>query len=240
MSRRAATPCATRAGLRYDRFPSHPDRRYCASVSDFLLGLVVALSVVAVLAVAGYVVLRRLFERSAHRVADEIGRVLADASGLAATRASRRGPGAATGGGRFTNLGAYAAAHGMSEDAARREFAESIERLARIMDGAVKIPIIGPVGLDALLGLFPIAGDATSAMVSVLLIGRSIKYGVPPEIIAKMLGNVLFDFLIGALPVAGDLADMWFRANLRNVALLREYLAEQSSNTIDVTATRVS
>jgi hypothetical protein len=40
--------------------------------------------------------------------------------------------------------------------------------------------------------------------------------------------------------VAGDLADMWFRANLRNVALLREYLAAQSSNTIDVTATRVS
>jgi Domain of unknown function (DUF4112) len=128
----------------------------------------------------------------------------------------------------------------MSEDAARLEFAESIERLARIMDGAIKIPVIGPVGLDALLGLFPVAGDATSAIVSVLVIGRSIKYGVPPEIIARMLGNVLFDFLIGALPVAGDLADMWFRANLRNVALLREYLAEQSSNTIEVTATRVS
>jgi hypothetical protein len=108
------------------------------------------------------------------------------------------------------------------------------------MDGAIRIPVIGPVGLDALLGLFPVAGDATSAIVSVLLIGRSIKYGVPREIIARMLGNVVFDFLIGAVPVAGDVADMWFRANLRNVALLREYLAEQSGNTIEVTATRVS
>jgi hypothetical protein len=205
------------------------------------MGLVVALIIMAALGVAGYFVLRRLFERSAHRVADQIGRVLADVSGRAAAAGpGRRAPGATAAGGRFTNLGAYAAAHGMSEDAARREFSESIERLARLMDGAVKIPVIGPVGLDALLGLFPVAGDATSAVVSVLLIGRSVKYGVPPEIIARMLGNVLFDFLIGALPVAGDLADMWFRANLRNVALLREYLAEQSSNTIEITATRVS
>lgn len=210
-------------------------------MSDFLLGLVVALIIVAVAGVAGYLVLRGLFERSAHRVADEIGRVLADVSSrTAAARPGPKPPGAPATGSRFTNLGAYAAAHGMSEDAASQEFAESIERLARIMDGAIKIPVIGPVGLDALLGLFPVAGDATSAIVSVLLIGRSIKYGVPPEIIARMLGNVLFDFLIGALPVAGDLADMWFRANLRNVALLREYLAEQSSNTIEVTATRVS
>ena len=206
------------------------------------MGLLVALIIVAAVGIAGYFILRRLFERSAHRVADEIGRLLADVSGRAAAAAGpgRRAPGATAAGGRFTNLGAYAAAHGMSEDAARREFADSIERLARIMDGAVKIPVIGPVGLDALLGLFPLAGDATSAIVSVLLIGRSLKYGVPPEIIARMLGNVLFDFLIGALPVAGDLADMWFRANLRNVALLREYLAEQSGNTIEVTATRVS
>ena len=205
------------------------------------MGLVVALIVVAAAGVAGYLVLKRLFERSAHRVADEIGRVLAGVSGRpGAPRPRRNAPGGTTTGSRFTNLGAYAAAHGMSEDAARQEFAESIERLARIMDGAIKIPLIGPIGLDALLGLFPVAGDATSAIVSVMLIGRSIKYGVPPEIIARMLGNVLFDFLIGALPVAGDLADMWFRANLRNVALLREFLAEQSRNTIEVTATRVS
>jgi hypothetical protein len=208
------------------------------------MGLAVALVILAAFGVAGYFVLRRLFERSAHRVADEIGRVLADVSLRgAAARGGRRAPAAASPsatGGRFTNLGAYAASRGMSEDAARQEFAESIERLARIMDGAIKVPVIGPVGLDALLGLFPVAGDVTSAIVSVLLIGRSIKYGVPPEIIARMLGNVLFDFLIGTLPVAGDLADMWFRANLRNVALLREYLAEQSNNTIDVTATRVS
>ena len=34
------------------------------------------------------------------------------------------------------------------------------------MDSAVDLPVIGPVGLDALLGLFPLAGDAVAAAVS--------------------------------------------------------------------------
>ena len=31
------------------------------------------------------------------------------------------------------------------------------------MDGAVRLPVIGPVGLDAVLGLFPVAGDVYQA-----------------------------------------------------------------------------
>ena len=211
-------------------------------VSDFVLGVVLALVVVAVIAVVGYLVLRRLFERASHRAADNMGRVLAELSGrAAATPAGRRaGAAAQAAASHYTNFGAYATAQGISEDAARREFADSIERVARLMDGAVKIPIIGPVGLDALLGLFPVAGDATSAAVSIMLIARSIKYGVPRELIARMLANVLLDLLMGAVPLAGDLADIWFRANLRNVKLLREYLGEASRDTIDITATRVS
>ena len=211
-------------------------------MEEVLLGLLIAIAIVGVLGVAGYIVLRRWFERASRQAADRMGRILEELSGRAmATPAGRQtrtaGRAAASG---FSNFTAYAASRGMSEDAARREFADSIERIARLMDNAVKIPVIGPVGLDALLGLFPVAGDATSAAVSVMLIARSIKYGVPREIIARMLGNVLFDLLIGSVPVAGDLADMWFRANTRNVELLREFLNDDTRNTIDVTATRVS
>ena len=211
-------------------------------MSDFLLGVLVALLVIFVAGLGGYVVLRRMFERASHRAADEMGRILTELSGRAAGTplGGRSGAAAQAAAAAFTNFGAYAAAEGISEDAARREFAESIERIARIMDEAVRIPIIGRVGLDALLGLFPVAGDATSAAVSVLLIARSIKYGIPREIIARMFANVLLDLLIGAIPVAGDLADIWFRANSRNVALLREYLGQDARNTIEVTATRVS
>ena len=211
-------------------------------MSDFLLGVTLALLVVAAAAVAGYFILRRIFARAAHRVADEIGAVLGDFAGR--TVATPGGPRAArrthAAGGQFTNLGAYAAARGMSEDQARREFADSIERLAHLMDSAVKVPVVGRVGLDPLLGLFPVAGDLISALVAVSLVARSIKYGVPRELIARMLGNVVFDLMVGAVPVVGDVADMWFRANSRNVALLREYLAAEARDTFDITAERIS
>ena len=123
----------------------------------------------------------------------------------------------------------------MSEEQARRQFAQSIERTARLMDAWVKLPVVGPVGLDALLGLFPVVGDTLAAAISISLIARSLKYGIPSEIIARMLGNVLFDLLLGAIPGVGDVADMWFRSNLRNIELLREYLGDEARNTIDVT-----
>lgn len=208
-------------------------------MDDILIGVLVTLGVLAAVGVAAYFVLRRMFERAAHRVADDLGRVLADVT-AGGVRARPAGAGAARGpAGRVTPLHAYAAAEGMSEEDARREFADSIERTARLMDAAVRLPVIGPVGLDPLLGLFPVAGDIISAAVSVSLIGRSIRYGVPREIIARMLGNVLVDLLVGAIPVAGDLADIWFRANMRNVALLRAYLADEERNTIDINPTRV-
>ena len=128
--------------------------------------------------------------------------------------------------GRLTHLGAYAAAEHIPEEVAREQFAQSIERVARRMDSAVKLPIIGGVGLDALLGLFPFAGDAVSTAVSLSLVAKSIRYGLPRELITKMLANILVDFLMGAVPFVGDLADMWFKANMRNVALLREYLEQ--------------
>ena len=121
----------------------------------------------------------------------------------------------------LTRLEAYAAAQGVAPEAARAHFQRSIERLSRTMDSLIKLPIVGGVGLDSLFGLFPVVGDTVSAGVSVSLIFRSLRYGIPREIITKMLANVLVDLLLGSIPVVGDLADMWFKANDRNVELLR-------------------
>lgn len=205
--------------------------------TDWLLILGTTLLVLAAAGVAVFFVLRRLFERASARIADHIGRVLAELAGRAATTRIGRSTGsatrAATGG--FTHLGAYAAAEGISEEEARRQFARSIERTARLMDAWVKLPVVGPVGLDALLGLFPVVGDTVAAAISISLIARSLKYGVPDDIIARMLGNVLFDLVLGAIPGVGDVADMWFRSNLRNLELLREFLGDEARSTIDVT-----
>jgi hypothetical protein len=202
-------------------------------MEDFLSALLIVLVVLAVVAVAGYFILRRIFLSAADRVAQHTAQALGEiANSAIGTRVSATATRVASG--RITNLGAYAAANGMSEEAARLEFVRSIETLSNRMDNAVRLPIIGGVGLDAVLGLVPVAGDLTSAAVSLALIARSVRYGVPREIITKMLANVLIDFLIGEVPFIGDLADLWFKANVRNVAILKEYLGDEARNTIDV------
>jgi hypothetical protein len=39
-----------------------------------------------------------------------------------------------------------------------------------------------------------------------------------------MVGNLGLDLVVGAIPVVGDLFDFGFRANRRNVELLRRHL----------------
>lgn len=196
---------------------------------DFWAAVALGVAFVAGAGVAGYFVLRWLFIRTTERVTRHLGEALDQISRVAVATKAGQATASATrvAASRLTHLAAFAAAEHMSEDAARRQFAQSIERTARIMDSAVRLPIIGPIGLDAVLGLFPFVGDATSAAVSVAIIAKSLRYGVPRHIITRMLANVLFDLVIGSIPVAGDLADMWFRANTRNVELLRRYLEEK-------------
>jgi hypothetical protein len=42
-----------------------------------------------------------------------------------------------------------------------------------------------------------------------------------------MIGNVALEFVIGTIPVLGDLFDFVFKANLRNLALMEQYLVNE-------------
>jgi hypothetical protein len=46
---------------------------------------------------------------------------------------------------------------------------------------------------------------------------------VPPIVLVRMVINAGLDMLIGLVPVAGDLADVFWKADLRNVALLERH-----------------
>ena len=185
----------------------------------------------AAVGIAGYFILRRLFvhaaEGMARHTAQALDQLVRVATSTRTGQAAAAAIAASLASGRLTHFAAYAAAEHIPEEVAREQFAQSIERVARRMDSAIKLPIIGGVGLDAVLGLFPFAGDAVSTAVSLSLVAKSIRYGLPRELITKMLANVLVDFLMGAVPFVGDLADMWFKANMRNVALLRAYLDQK-------------
>jgi hypothetical protein len=99
-----------------------------------------------------------------------------------------------------------------------------LDRIAWLMDNAIGIPGTRfRIGLDALLGLFPGAGDFLGALVQVgLMILAMTRYKVPKAVAARMAANVLLDMGFGAIPVVGDLFDAGFKASSRNVRLLRE------------------
>lgn len=98
---------------------------------------------------------------------------------------------------------------------------ENARALARVLDTAIGIPGTKlRVGLDAILGLIPGAGDALSAALSGYIILAAARAGASRPVLLRMVGNVVVDTVIGAIPVLGDLFDVAFRSNVRNVALL--------------------
>jgi hypothetical protein len=46
---------------------------------------------------------------------------------------------------------------------------------------------------------------------------------LPVVVQARMVLNAAFDMLIGLVPILGDLADIGWKANLRNLALLERH-----------------
>ena len=176
-----------------------------------LFWLVVGFAIAIVLGVALYFVTRWLFMRTAEQMAHIVDRSVGGAAAHALTR-----------------LAKFAQARGIAIDDANRLFGVHIDRLAKIMDSAIKLPILGRVGLDAVLDLIPVFGNFAGAAVSLTLIARSLQFGPPPSLISKMLSNVLVDIILGGIPLIGPLADIWWKANDKNAALMREFLQSRA------------
>src|SRR5262245_28196715 len=121
--------------------------------------------------------------------------------------------------------------HGSYETHPAREAGRSVARLealAKLMDGAFMLPGTNiRMGVDALIGLVPVAGDMISGLISSYLIWEARQLGAPRWLVARMVVNTLIDTTIGAIPIVGDAFDIMFRANMKNMALLRRYMEKR-------------
>ncbi|CAN5183380.1 hypothetical protein BH11BAC5_BH11BAC5_42050 [soil metagenome] len=103
----------------------------------------------------------------------------------------------------------------------------NIEALAKLMDSQFTIPGTKiRFGLDAIIGLVPGAGDFATFLISGYMVMILAKNGASGFVLARMTFNILIDALIGSIPILGDLFDVAFRANQRNVKLMREHYIE--------------
>jgi hypothetical protein len=121
----------------------------------------------------------------------------------------------------------------------KRRARERLITLTRLMDSAIDVPALRTtVGLDALLGLVPVAGDLLSAAVGVYLIAQARELGASRWLQAKMVGNLALDAAVGSVPLADDLFDVYFRAHRRNLKLLQKELGEPFLDTVGEGAVR--
>jgi hypothetical protein len=101
-----------------------------------------------------------------------------------------------------------------------------VETVARLLDSAVRVPGTRiRFGADSVVGLIPGIGDLVSVGVSTYLLYEAHRLGAPDRIKNRMAANIAVDAVIGSVPLVGDVFDVFFKANMRNLALLREHIA---------------
>lgn len=106
-----------------------------------------------------------------------------------------------------------------------------LEALALLLDDRFRIPGTSiRFGVDGLVGLVPGIGDVATTLVSLYLVARARDLGLPGSVLMRMLGNVAIDSVVGAIPLLGDVFDVAFKANRRNIELLKRELRRQSAD----------
>ncbi|OOQ61761.1 DUF4112 domain-containing protein [Mucilaginibacter pedocola] len=103
-----------------------------------------------------------------------------------------------------------------------------VEQIASVMDDKFRVPGTQfRFGLDPILNFIPFLGDASGFVVAAMLLYIIAKNGsVSRKVLILMALNISVDAIIGAIPVLGQITDFYFKANTRNIKLLKEHYQE--------------
>jgi Domain of unknown function (DUF4112) len=101
---------------------------------------------------------------------------------------------------------------------------DTLRRWAVILDSMFRVPGTNVrFGLDAIVGLVPGIGDLVAPVFTVAVLLTGFRMRVPAIVQARMVLNAVIDMLLGLVPLAGDLADVFWKADLKNVVLLERH-----------------
>jgi hypothetical protein len=99
-----------------------------------------------------------------------------------------------------------------------------LRRWGRLLDDRFRIPGTRiRFGIDPLIGLIPGLGDVASPLFTVALLVEGVRRRVPKVVLARMVLHGGVDALFAFVPVLGNVADMFWRANRRNLTLLERH-----------------
>lgn len=100
-----------------------------------------------------------------------------------------------------------------------------VEVLEHLLERSFRIPGTNyPVGLDSIVGLIPVVGDAVTAAMGAYAVWEARNLGLPKWKLWRMAGNIAVDTAVGAVPLVGDAFDLMFRSNTRNLRIIKRHL----------------
>ena len=106
---------------------------------------------------------------------------------------------------------------------------EALDQLATLLDDAFAIPGTRiRFGIDSLIGLVPGLGDIITGVMSLFIVYAGWQRGIPKVTQARMMMNIVIDTALGAVPLVGDVFDVAWKANRKNMRLLKRASEEPS------------
>jgi uncharacterized protein DUF4112 len=101
---------------------------------------------------------------------------------------------------------------------------QALREWQRFLDSAFRVPGTSlRFGWDPIIGLIPWVGDLLTAAMSCVLVMQAHRMRVPRVVQVRMLLNVGIDVVVGIVPFFGDVADVFWKSNTKNMALLERH-----------------
>lgn len=114
---------------------------------------------------------------------------------------------------------------GSKSSESKEQTKQRLEKLAWLLDNSIAVPGTGfRVGLDGIMGLIPGVGDVAGSVLSSYILAEAARLGVSKLTLMHMGFNILVESIVGLIPFIGDLFDFAWKANQKNVELLRKHI----------------
>jgi hypothetical protein len=100
-----------------------------------------------------------------------------------------------------------------------------MDLVAKLLDATFVVPgTRRKIGIDAIIGLVPGAGDAITTLLSTYIIWEAHRLGLPRAALGRMVANLAVHAAVGAIPVVGDVFDAVFQVNQRNMRIVHAHV----------------
>jgi hypothetical protein len=105
-----------------------------------------------------------------------------------------------------------------------------LRRVSHLSDDVFRVPGTRfRIGIEPLLGLLPVGGDAAGAAIAGYVLWIAVRADVPRATLARIAFVLLVDVAVGTIPIAGDVFDAYWKASRRSVRLLDARLVDPGS-----------